>query len=161
MSHRASLDVSLPVLRAVTGWVARHRRRPGTRPAQRAGTVHSQVILVLRWLRHRLDLRLLARDAGVSIATAYRYLHEGLDVIAAHAPALADVLNRAHAAGLAFLCLDGTLVPTDRVAPAPRPATTCGTRASTTPSAAACKSSPIRPAFRCGSPASAPAPPTT
>ena len=116
MSHRASLDVSLPVLRAVTGWVARHRRRPGTRPAQRAGTVHSQVILVLRWLRHRLDLRLLARDAGVSIATAYRYLHEGLDVIAVHAPALADVLNRAHAAGLAFLCLDGTLGPTDRVA---------------------------------------------
>jgi hypothetical protein len=40
--------------------------------------VHSQVILVLRWLRHRLYLRLLARDAGVSIATAYRYLHEGL-----------------------------------------------------------------------------------
>ena len=103
MSHRASLDVSLPVLKAVTGWVARHRRRPRTRPAQRAGTVHSQVILVLRWLRHRLDLRLLARDAGVSIATAYRYVHEGLDVIAVHAPALADVLNRVHAAGLAFL----------------------------------------------------------
>jgi hypothetical protein len=110
------LDVSVPVLKAVTGWIARHRRRPGTRPAQRAGTVHIQVVLVLRWLRHRLDLRLLARDAGVSVATAYRYLHEGLNVIAAYAPDLPDVLTRAHAAGLAFLCLDGTLVPTDRVA---------------------------------------------
>jgi hypothetical protein len=116
MSHRASLDVSAPVLKAVTGWIARHRRRPGARPAQRAGSVHTQVVLVLRWLRHRLDLRLLAQDAAVSIATAYRYLHEALDVIAAHVPELADVLARAHAADLPFLCLDGTLVPTDRVA---------------------------------------------
>ena len=116
MSHRASLDVSAPVLKAVTGWIARYRRRPGTRPAQRVGTVHAHVVLARRWLRHRLDLRTLAADAGVSIATAYRYLHEALDVIAAQAPALDDVLNRAHAAGLSFLCLDGTLVPTDRVA---------------------------------------------
>ena len=78
----------------MTGWVAPRRRRPGARPAQRAGTVHAQVVLVLRWLRHRLDLRTLALQARVSIATAYRYLHEGLDVIAAHAPALHDVLKR-------------------------------------------------------------------
>jgi len=116
VSHRASLDVSAPVLRAVTGWIARHRRRPGTRPAQRAGTVHTQVVLVLRWLRHRLDLRTLAADAGIGIATGYRYLHEALDVIAAHAPDLGDVLERARAADLPFVCLDGTLVPTDRVA---------------------------------------------
>jgi hypothetical protein len=116
VSHRASLDVSAPVLRAVTGWIARHRRRPGSRPAQRAGTVHTQVVLVLRWLRHRLDLRTLAADAGISIATGYRYLHEALDVIAAHAPDLGDVLARARTADLPFVCLDGTLVPTDRVA---------------------------------------------
>ncbi len=116
MSHRARLDVSAPVLRAVTAWIARHRRRSGARPAQRAGTVHTQVVLVLRWLRHRLDLRTLAVEAGISIATGYRYLHEALDVIAAHAPGLGDVLERARAADLPFVCLDGTLVPTDRVA---------------------------------------------
>ncbi len=120
MSHRASrrarLDVSAPILKAVTGWIARHRRRPGARPAQRAGTVHAQVVLVLRWLRHRLDLRTLAVEAGISIATGYRYLHEALDVIAAHAPDLADVLEHAPAADLPLVCLDGTLVPTDRVA---------------------------------------------
>ncbi len=116
MSHRASLDVSAAVLKAVTGWIARHRRRPGSRPAQRAGTVHTQVVLALRWLRHRLDLRILAREAGLSIATADRHLHEARHVIAAHAPNLADLLDRAHAAGLPFVCLDGTLVPTDRVA---------------------------------------------
>jgi hypothetical protein len=113
---RASLDVSASVLKSVTGWIARHRRRPGARPALRAGTVHSQVVLVLRWLRHRLDLRTLAGQAGLSIATAYRYLHEALEVIAAHAPDLEDVLAHARAAGLPFLCLDGTLVRTDRVA---------------------------------------------
>lgn len=116
MSDRARLDVSAPVLKAVTGWIARHRRRPGTRPAQRAATVHTQVTLVLRWLRHRLDLRVLALQAKVSIATAYRYLHEGLDVLAAHAPTLHDVLAAARAAGTPYLCLDGTLVPTNRVA---------------------------------------------
>ena len=116
MSHRASLDVSATVLKAVTGWVARRRRRPGSRPCQRAGTVHNQVVLVLRWLRHRLDLRTLAADAQLSIATAYRYLHEALDVVAAHAPDLSDVLARARRGGQPFVCLDGTLVPTDRVA---------------------------------------------
>src|SRR3954451_24119414 len=109
VSHRASLDVSASVLKAVTSWIARRRRRPGSRPAQRAGTVHTQVALALRWLRHRLDVRTLAADAGVSIATAYRYLHEALDVIAAHAPALGAVLTHARAVGLPFLCLDGTL----------------------------------------------------
>src|SRR3982751_3269012 len=116
VSDRARLDVSAPVLKAVTGWLARHRRRPGTRPGQRAGTVHSQVVLVLRWLRHRLDLRTLALQARVSISTAYRYLHEGLEVIAAHAPDLGQLLADARAAGVVFVCLDGTLVPTDRVA---------------------------------------------
>jgi DDE superfamily endonuclease len=70
----------------------------------------------LRWLRHRLDVRTLAAEAGVSIATGYRYLHEALDIIAAHAPDLEDVLAQARAAGLPFVCLDGTPVPTDRVA---------------------------------------------
>jgi hypothetical protein len=116
VSHRASLDVSAPVLKAVTGWIAQERRRPGARPGQRAATVHVQVALVLRWLRHRLDLRTLALQAKVSIATAYRYLHEGLDVIAAHAPELQHVLAQAREAGVPFVCLDGTLIPSDRVA---------------------------------------------
>jgi hypothetical protein len=158
VSHRASLDVSAPVLKAVNGWIARYRRRPGTRPGQRVGTVHAQVVLALRWLRHRLDVRILAADAGVSIATAYRYLHEALEVIAGHAPALGAVLTQARAVGLPFLCLDGTLIPTGWP-PAPSVAITCGIPASTTPSAAACRSSATPVAFRCGSPPSGPARP--
>jgi hypothetical protein len=116
VAHRARLDVPASILQAVTAWIARHRRRPGARPWQRAATVHAQVLLVLRWLRHRADLHTLARDTGVSDATAYRYLHEGLQVIAGHAPDLHDVAAAAHAAGTAYLCLDGTLIATDRVA---------------------------------------------
>ena len=97
----------------------------------------------------------------MSIATAYRYLHEGLDVIAVHAPDLADVLNRAHAAGLAFLCLDGTLVPTDRVAARAEAGHNLWYSGKDHAFGGNVKSSPIRPAFRCGSPASAPAPPMT
>src|SRR4051794_40306174 len=124
MSHRASLDVPAPVLRTVSGWIARHRRRPGARPWQRAATVHAQVLLALRWLPHRADLHTLARDSQISDATAYRYLHEALDVIASHAPDLHDVLARAHDKGLPYVCLDGTLIrhrPGRRARPGGRP----------------------------------------
>lgn len=45
---------------------------------------------MLRWFRQDTPLTALARDAGISIATGYRYLHEGIDVLAAQAPELLD-----------------------------------------------------------------------
>jgi hypothetical protein len=75
---------------------------------------------------------ILARDAGVSIATGYRYLHEAIDVIAAQAPELPEVLAEGLRQGWAFVCLDGTLVPSTRCSARwARRATTCGTPAST------------------------------
>jgi len=114
ITYRATLDVPIHTLRAVTGWLRDHRHRHDTRPWQRAGTVHVQAVLVLRWFKDDTDIRILARDAGLSIATAYRYLHEGIDVIAARAPELSQVLRRALREGWAFVCLDGTLIATDR-----------------------------------------------
>jgi len=67
---------------------------------------------VLRWFKEATDLRVLARDPAVSIATAYRYLHEAIDVVAAHAPDLHKVL--AQAQGWAFVRLDGTLIASTR-----------------------------------------------
>jgi hypothetical protein len=86
-----SPDVFSTVLKAVTGCIARHRCRVGrgSRRGQRASTVDAHVVLVLRWLRHRLDLHTLAADAQLSIATAYWYLREALDVPAAQASKLA------------------------------------------------------------------------
>ena len=55
-----------------------------------------------------------ARDNQLSSSTAYRYLHEGIDVLAAQPPGLHGVLLAARLAGHTHLGLDGTLVRTDR-----------------------------------------------
>ena len=114
ITYRATLDVPAGTLRAVTGWLREHRRAHDARPWQRAATVYVQAVMVLRWFKDATDVRLLARDAGVSIATGYRYLHEAIDVIAAHCPDLGEVLTRGLDQGWGFVCLDGTLIATTR-----------------------------------------------
>jgi hypothetical protein len=56
----------------------------------------------------------LARDAGASQATGYRYLHEGIDLLAAQARDLHSALKAGTAAGWSHVVLDGTLIRTDR-----------------------------------------------
>jgi DDE superfamily endonuclease len=56
----------------------------------------------------------LAADTRISLATGYRYLHEGIDVLAAQAPDLHEVLQAGQAAGWTHVTLDGTLIGTDR-----------------------------------------------
>jgi hypothetical protein len=114
ITYRATLDVPASTLAQVSRWLAAHRKAHDRAPWQRAATVYVQAVLVLRWFKERTDMRVLARDAGVSVATAYRYLHEGIDVIAGHAPDLPDVLAAADEQGLDFVCLDGTLIPSTR-----------------------------------------------
>ena len=116
ITYRASLDVPEETLATVCRWLTRHRNRAGVRPAQRAATTRKQAVLVLRWFKENTNLRVLAADAEISIATAYRYLHEAIDVIAAHAPTLPEVLQRATAQNWPFLCLDGTLIETTKLA---------------------------------------------
>ena len=60
-------------------------------------------------------MRLLAQDTGISIATAYRYLHEALDLISHHAPNLIDTLADQVEAGKSYVCLDATLIHPDRM----------------------------------------------
>lgn len=114
ITYRATLDVPAATARLVSRWLAAHRRAHDIRPWQRAETPYVQAVMVLRWFKDATDLRLLARDAGVSIATAYRYVHEAIDVIAAHGPDLPDVLAHGLHEGWAFVCLDGTLIPSTR-----------------------------------------------
>ena len=114
ISYRATLDVPVSTLVQVTAWLNRHRQAHDVRPWQRAATCRTQAILLLRWFREATDVKILARDAGISTATAYRYLHEAIDVTAEHVPDLGDVLKRALAEGWTHVCLDGTLIPTTR-----------------------------------------------
>lgn len=114
LSYRATLNVPVETVARVSRWLQAHRRRVDTRTWQRAATCWTQAVLVLRWLKDGTDVTLLARDARVSTATGYRYLHEGVAVIADRAPELGEVLTQGQDAGWAFVCLDGTLVETTR-----------------------------------------------
>ena len=58
----------------------------------------------------------LARDAGVSQATGYRYLREGIDVLADQAPGLHEILKVCQESGITHVILDDTLIECDRVA---------------------------------------------
>ena len=114
ITYRATLDVPAETARQVARWLAAYRKVHDLRPWQRAATPFVQAVMVLRWFKEATDPRILARDAQVSIATAYRYLHEAIDVIAAHAPDLDDVLAHGLQEGWPFVCLDGTLIASTR-----------------------------------------------
>ena len=114
LSYRATLPIPLVVARRVSAWLQHHRRTHDKRSWQRAATCWTQAVLVLRWLLDATPVHRLAADHGLSQATAYRYLHEAIDVIAEHAPTLEDVLTDQLQAHAPFVCLDGTLIHTDR-----------------------------------------------
>ena len=64
------------------------------------------------WLIDATDVAAIARDAGVSLATAYR----SLGLVSSRAPDLPELLRGRKDKGEPFVCLDATLVRTDRVA---------------------------------------------
>ncbi|MGW1530026.1 HARBI1 family protein [Streptomyces sp. NPDC002159] len=112
------LDVRRATAEHLAKLLRGHREQLKTRKGTRALGVFKQAVLVLRWFVDGTRLVQLARDNGISVPTAYRYLHEGLTVLADHAPDLSTALERAAAAGYTHLNLDGTVIRTDRVAAA-------------------------------------------
>ncbi|MFE0025206.1 hypothetical protein [Amycolatopsis sp. NPDC059021] len=62
-------------------------------------TPFRQAVLVLRWFRDTIPGHRLATDHKISIATAYRYLHEGITALATHAPDLQQILADRHTPG--------------------------------------------------------------
>ena len=118
LSYPATLDVPESIAHTICLWLAAHRRAHDARPWQRAATCRAQAVLLLRWMVAGTALTTLARDSKVSRATAYRYLHEALGVIADRAPDLPEVLDRLRRSKEPNAGLDGTLIRTDRVAPA-------------------------------------------
>ena len=114
ITYSATLDVPEATAALLTDLLIAERRRRGTGIGARAASARAQAILVLRWFRQDADMPTLARDTGISPATGYRYLHEGIDVLADRAPDLHQVLETGRAAGWSHVVLDGTLVRTDR-----------------------------------------------
>jgi hypothetical protein len=114
IGHSATLDVPEDTPMLLTALLVAERLRRGTGVGARAASARAQAVLVLRWFRQDADLKVLAADTKISIATGYRYLHEGIDALAAQAPDLHQVLERGKAAGWTHATLDATLIRTDR-----------------------------------------------
>ncbi|MGW9032666.1 hypothetical protein ACWGQ5_53785, partial [Streptomyces sp. NPDC055722] len=88
ITYTAVLDVRRATAEHLAKLLRGHRERLGTRKGTRALGVFRQAVLVLRWFVDGTRLVQLARGNGISAPTAYRYLHEGLTVLADHAPDL-------------------------------------------------------------------------
>jgi hypothetical protein len=58
----------------------------------------------------------LAAGFAVGVTTAWRYVTETTELLAVRAPKLRTAVRAAKKAGWAFVVLDGTLIPVDRIA---------------------------------------------
>src|SRR3954449_8957779 len=114
VSYTAVLPARESTVLFVSGLLAAERRRRGSRGRRRALGCYRQTVLVLRWFLDGTRLAQLAADNRIGRSTAYRYLHEGINALAARSPGLRGALLAARAAGHTHVHVDGTLVRTDR-----------------------------------------------
>lgn len=113
--YPSGVDVSTSSLRFLAQQLRRHRRAIGSR--WRRLSAGRQALLALAHLRVGHTYAQLAAGFGVGITTAYRYVTEAVDLLAVLAPTLADAVRTATTK--AFVLLDGTLLPIDRIAADP------------------------------------------
>lgn len=116
VTYTAVLEVKRETAEYLSMLLAARRAELGTRACTRALGPFRQAILVLRWFLDGTRVRQLATDNAIGKSTAYDYLHEGIDVLAAQAPGLHQALAEAKRDGAGHLNLDGTLIRTDRIA---------------------------------------------
>jgi hypothetical protein len=86
IAYRATLDVPRELAWFVAKLLLAERRRRGTPRGSRALSCFWQAVAGLRWFRDRTTPDALARDHGISRATAYRYLDEVIAVLAEEPP---------------------------------------------------------------------------
>jgi hypothetical protein len=112
LTYPASIPLSTRSLTHLTSMIIQHRAAIGSR--WRRLSAGRQALLVLAHLRNGDTLARLAAGFGVGVSTVWRYLREGVDLLAAAADSLEQVMARV--AALAYAILDGTLIAIDRVA---------------------------------------------
>lgn len=110
--YPSGIDVSSSALRFLAARLREHRRVLGTR--WRRLSVGRQALLALAHLRNGHTYAQLAAGFGVGTTTVYRYVTEAVELLAALAPTLAEAVRTASMK--AYLILDGTLLPIDRIA---------------------------------------------
>ncbi|GAA4785440.1 transposase family protein [Streptomyces sanyensis] len=110
--YPSGVDVSSSALRFLMQRLRRHRRAIGSR--WRRLTAGRQALLTLAQLRMGHTYAQLAAGFGIGTTTAYRYVTEAVELLAALAPGLTEAVRTTSAK--AYLILDGTLLPIDRIA---------------------------------------------
>src|SRR6476620_6633285 len=109
--YPASMPVSNRALQVLADALRQHRTAMGSR--WRRLPPGRQALLVLAHLRKGETYTALAGGFGVGTTTVFRYVREGIDVLAAVAPTLDQAQDSARRK--AFVILDGTLLSIDRV----------------------------------------------
>ena len=99
IAYRATLDVPRELVQFAAKPLLAGRHRRGTPKGSRALSCFWQAVPGLRWFRDRTTCDALARDHGISRATAYRYLDEVITVPAERAPQLSAAPERAKTPG--------------------------------------------------------------
>ncbi|MGX1367733.1 hypothetical protein RKD19_003092 [Streptomyces canus] len=110
--YPSGIDLSSRALQHLAGLLAGHRRRIGSR--WRRLTCGRQALLVLAHLRCGDTYARLAAGFRIGIATVYRYIREAVDLMAALAPTLDQAMTAVRKK--AYVILDGTVLPIDRIA---------------------------------------------
>jgi DDE superfamily endonuclease len=112
--YRAALPLSSRTLTFVAGLIRRHRTSIGS--CWRKLNPGRQALLVLAYLRKGETFAELAAGFAIGTTTAWRYVDETVALLAARAPRLRQAVRAAKKAGYAYVVLDGTLIPVDRLA---------------------------------------------
>ncbi|MEV8043541.1 IS5 family transposase [Streptomyces griseoluteus] len=110
--YPSGVDVSSSALRFLAARLREHRRALGTR--WRRLNAGRQALLTLAHLRNGQPYAQLATGFGIGTTTAYRYITEAVNLLAALAPTLTEAARAASTK--AYVILDGTLLPIDRIA---------------------------------------------
>ena len=112
--YRAALPLPSKTLTFVSRIIGRHRISIGS--LWRKLNPGQQALVVLACLRKGETFAELTTGFGVGTATAWRYVNETVALLAAHASKLRTAVWDAKKAGHAYVVVDGTLIPIDRVA---------------------------------------------
>lgn len=112
LGYPSGISLSSSTLQFLARHLRQRRREIGSR--WRRLSARRQALLALAHLRCGDTYCQLAAAFRIGIATVYRYIREAVEVLSALAPSLEQAITTA--AAKAFVILDGTLLPIDRIA---------------------------------------------
>ena len=112
LSYPAAIPLSTQTLNHLAGLIRRHRGQRRSR--WRRLDPGRQALLALAHLRNGDTYTRLACGFDIGVTTAWRYVREAVDLLAATVDDLQTAMKRIRL--LAYAILDGTLIPIERVA---------------------------------------------